>query len=367
MSRHDPARAAARPGRRHVFEGEAIGAEPPDGVATGEVVFNTVLSGYQEVITDPSYAGQIITFTYPHIGNYGVDRRRRRGRAAALPRRGRARPGPPPQQLAQPTATSTRSCAATASPASPASTPAASPATSATPAPCPARSAPPTRPRLKQAAADEPGTDGIDLVAEVTTRRALHGRRRAPPGRRLRLRHQAHDPAPPRRARHRRGRPGVDAGRRRPRPRARRRVPVQRPGRPGHGRRTPSTPSAGLLGEVPVFGICLGHQLLGAALGGEHVQAPVRPPRRQPPGAATSSTGQVEITSQNHNFAVAADSLAGVAEVTHVNLNDGVVEGMRVPRRAGVQRAVPPRGRARPARRRLPVRRLFDDLDGQAR
>ncbi len=54
------------------FEGEAIGAEPPEGVATGEVVFNTVLSGYQEVITDPSYAGQMIAFTYPHIGNYGV-------------------------------------------------------------------------------------------------------------------------------------------------------------------------------------------------------------------------------------------------------------------------------------------------------
>src|SRR5207247_2079763 len=48
------------------------GAEPPGGIATGEVVFNTVLSGYQEVLTDPSYAGQIITFTYPHIGNYGV-------------------------------------------------------------------------------------------------------------------------------------------------------------------------------------------------------------------------------------------------------------------------------------------------------
>ncbi len=55
-----------------VFEGEALGATPATGVATGEVVFNTVLSGYQEVISDPSYAGQIITFTYPHIGNYGV-------------------------------------------------------------------------------------------------------------------------------------------------------------------------------------------------------------------------------------------------------------------------------------------------------
>ena len=56
-----------------VFEGEGIGADPADGVAAGEVVFNTVLSGYQEVITDPSYAGQIITFTYPHIGNYGTN------------------------------------------------------------------------------------------------------------------------------------------------------------------------------------------------------------------------------------------------------------------------------------------------------
>ena len=56
-----------------VFEGEAIGARPDGGVATGEAVFNTVLSGYQEVITDPSYAGQVIAFTYPHIGNYGAN------------------------------------------------------------------------------------------------------------------------------------------------------------------------------------------------------------------------------------------------------------------------------------------------------
>ena len=55
-----------------VFEGEAVGAVPPGGVATGELVFNTVLSGYQEVVTDPSYAGQVVAFTYPHIGNYGV-------------------------------------------------------------------------------------------------------------------------------------------------------------------------------------------------------------------------------------------------------------------------------------------------------
>ena len=53
-----------------VFEGELVGDTA--AVATGEVVFNTSLTGYQEIVTDPSYAGQIITFTYPHIGNYGT-------------------------------------------------------------------------------------------------------------------------------------------------------------------------------------------------------------------------------------------------------------------------------------------------------
>jgi carbamoyl-phosphate synthase small subunit len=51
------------------FDGEAAGAP---GAITGEVVFNTAMSGYQEAVSDPSYAGQIITFTYPHVGNYGV-------------------------------------------------------------------------------------------------------------------------------------------------------------------------------------------------------------------------------------------------------------------------------------------------------
>ena len=53
------------------FEGRSFGAS---GETTGEVVFNTAMCGYQEVLTDPSYAGQIVTMTYPHIGNYGVNR-----------------------------------------------------------------------------------------------------------------------------------------------------------------------------------------------------------------------------------------------------------------------------------------------------
>ena len=55
-----------------VFEGESIGHAPENGIAAGEVVFNTTMTGYQEVISDPSYAGQIITFTTAHIGNYGA-------------------------------------------------------------------------------------------------------------------------------------------------------------------------------------------------------------------------------------------------------------------------------------------------------
>src|SRR5881398_3577365 len=54
-----------------VLEGFGLGAE---GQAVGEVCFNTAMTGYQEILTDPSYAGQIITFTFPHIGNVGTNR-----------------------------------------------------------------------------------------------------------------------------------------------------------------------------------------------------------------------------------------------------------------------------------------------------
>ena len=53
-----------------VFVGNSIGAQ---GTTVGEVVFNTAITGYQEILTDPSYCQQIVTLTYPHIGNYGVN------------------------------------------------------------------------------------------------------------------------------------------------------------------------------------------------------------------------------------------------------------------------------------------------------
>ena len=83
-----------------------------------------------------------------------------------------------------------------------------------------------------------------------------------------------------------------------------------------------------LVGKVPVFGICLGHQILGLAVGaqkrkllfGHH--GANHPVRHEP-------TGRVEITSQNHNYAIGLEGVDG-AELTHVNLNDGVVEGFRL-------------------------------------
>ena len=57
-----------------VFEGEAIGADPQGGVTTGEVVFTTGMTGYQEILTDPSYSGQLVTMTAPQIGNTGVNK-----------------------------------------------------------------------------------------------------------------------------------------------------------------------------------------------------------------------------------------------------------------------------------------------------
>src|SRR6476620_5429242 len=54
-----------------VFSGRSFGA---DGERSGEIVFNTAMSGYQEVLTDPSYKGQIVSMTYPHIGNYGINK-----------------------------------------------------------------------------------------------------------------------------------------------------------------------------------------------------------------------------------------------------------------------------------------------------
>jgi carbamoyl-phosphate synthase small subunit len=309
-----------------VFEGEAIGAEPPGGVTTGEFVFNTVLSGYQEVISDPSYAGQIITFTYPHIGNYGVndvDDESVRPRCAGVVIRDLARrhsswraesdlgsyltrhgvagiAGIDTRRLtrhlrdhgALPGAFGTADEAA-----------------------------------LRAAAAEAVGTDGRDLVATVSTDERYSMPSSSGASRRI---------------------VALDLGIKTtivrnlatigsvevvPASTSAQEILAMAPdgvflsNGPGDPSAVGSVPDTirGLLGEVPVFGICMGHQMLATALGGTTYKLPFGHHGGNHP-VRDLSTGKVEITSQNHNYCVDVEGLDGV-EVTHVNLNDGTVEG----------------------------------------
>jgi carbamoyl-phosphate synthase small subunit len=319
-----------------VFEGEAIGAEAPGGVAAGEVVFNTVLTGYQEVISDPSYAGQVIAFTNPHIGNYGVtgadDESRRpfcRGvivREMARRRSswrsegdldGYLRRHGVPGIGAVDTRRLTRHIRDAGA--------------------MPGAFGTADEITLKQAATGERGTDGVDLVSEVTTTQpytvdGTGGRRIVAYDFGIKttiLRHLVEfgtvEVVPA-------ATPAADVLARQPHG-------VFLSNGPGDPASVPYAVEAirGLVGHVPVFGICLGHQLLASALGGETVKLPFGHHGGNHP-VRHVATGRVEITSQNHNFAVAAGSVAG-AEITHVNLNDGVIEGLRAPdaRAFGVQ------------------------------
>ena len=109
------------------------------------------------------------------------------------------------------------------------------------------------------------------------------------------------------------------------------------------------------MGKTPIFGICLGHQMLGYAFGGKTFKLKFGHRGGNQP-VKDLRTGKVAITSQNHGFAVDADSLPADVEVTHINLNDQTVEGLRAQELPDLQRAVSSRSRARPERRQLFLR-----------
>jgi carbamoyl-phosphate synthase small subunit len=337
-----------------VFRGRSVGAE---GFRTGEVVFNTAMTGYQEIVTDPSYSGQIVAMTAPHIGNYGVNRldeQAERPHVQGLVTRSMSRVAPSwrasgsfdeylaDNDVVALTDIDTRRLTRHVR------------EHGAMPV---GLGADVDEHELRNLAASAPGMGGRDLVAGVTTPEPYRVEPAgAPVGRVV-----AYDFGIKRdivSALNERGLV-VDV------------VPATTPAEQvlaaapdavflsnGPGDPAPVTGGVeavrGLLGKVPLFGICLGHQILGLALGAETFKLPFghhggnHPVRRL-------TDGRVEITAQNHGFAVdlwsltdavpptasglpgpellpgPVDTLFGSVIPSHQNLNDGTLEGLECP------------------------------------
>jgi len=339
-----------------VFQGTAFGAE---GEAVGEVVFNTSLTGYQEILTDPSYKGQIVTMTYPEIGNVGVNTEDVESRQPFVegfivkeywerPSNWRAQ-----KSLAAymrehnivgiqgiDTRALVRHIRDYGAQQAVISTIDLEPQS------------------LTAKAQAAPGLEGRDLVKEVTCSEPYdwkQGQWELGTGYRenggegtqssaLSPQHSVPSPQSFFVIAYDYGikfnilRNLVESGCRV------RVVPAHTPAEEvlalkpdgvflSNGPGDPDAVSyaihnvAALIGKIPIFGICLGHQIIGLALGGKTYKLKFGHHGGNQP-VMDLTTRKVEITSQNHGFCVDVDSLQSRAEVTHVNLNDQTVEGL---------------------------------------
>jgi carbamoyl-phosphate synthase small subunit len=329
-----------------VYWGRGVGAI---GTAVGEVCFNTALTGYQEILTDPSYAGQIIAFTFPHIGNVGAN--------------------PEDIETATPAARGLVLRTPTTAPANYRATQALDTwlksygligisgvdtrrLTRRIRDLGPPNGAIAFDPggridvrALRAQALDWPGLEGMDLAQEVTCRQTYEWTetvwcRELGYGQQLNPRHHV---------------VAIDYGAKRnilrmlaaqgcrvtvvPANASIEDVLRHRPdgvflsNGPGDPAST-GIYAVPVLRELissgkPIFGICLGHQLLALALGGT-TRKMTRGHRGANHPVQDLLTGKVEITSQNHGFVVDPEGLSAGVEVTHVSLFDGTNEGLRV-------------------------------------
>lgn len=326
-----------------VFEGVGVGAPEQ---RTGEVVFNTAITGYQEIFTDPSYTGQIVVLTYPQIGNYGAN-------AADSEARGPYIEGLVVREIS-PVASNWRSEERAEHFLAKYNIPVIaevdtrklvrhlrdrgamrgviSSGTKQTA-------------ELIDAARRSPSMSGLNLIEKVSTVEAYEWTEGIEPVSASDKRALREEPAL--------NVVAYDFGIKRnilrhlvhlgsrvtvvPANTTAKDVLAMKPdgvflsngpGDPGTLEQQ-ATEVRKLIGKTNIFGICLGHQILGLAFGGKTFKLKFGHHGANHP-VLNRQTGKVEITSQNHGFAVDPDSLKdSEIEITHVNLNDQTVEGLR--------------------------------------
>jgi carbamoyl-phosphate synthase small subunit len=319
------------------FEGTSVGAE---GETVGEVVFNTSHTGYQEILTDPSYAGQLVTFTVSEVGNYGVhlgDEQAETAQAAGFiarrvcrePSNWRAQESLPAflarTKVVGIEGIDTRKLVRVLR--SSGAQQGVIDSTGASPK------------ALVERARSAPSMEGQDLANKVSTPKTYrweHGLATREPqprqhevvvvdyGVKRGILRQLVDVGcgvtvvPARTA-------AADILARKP-------AGVVLSNGPGDPDAVSGAPELArdLLGKVPLMGICLGNQILSLAMGGSTYKLKFGHRGANHPVRDVIGD-KIDMTSQNHGFAVDEKSLAGKVQVTHVNLYDGTVEGIAAP------------------------------------